>query len=207
MAQAGRSRSLGMTILLLLLIAVPGFGLGLVFGVAWEEPGLLGSHLLGGTTEVAAWSPRETTRDPDAELAPVVDEPPALPEVSAEGPPEPPPPARRAAAPPRAPAPQPSRAASSAMPPEPPPVPAGAPGRFAVQVGAFGEATAAERLAGQLRDKGYPVYVSPGVAAGEPRWRVRVGPLPAREQAEAHAARLKSAEQLPTWVLDESSGG
>ncbi|MFP6684955.1 MAG: hypothetical protein VB934_09585, partial [Polyangiaceae bacterium] len=49
-------RSWAWTLGMLVLIAIPGFGLGLVAGVAWEEPSLLGSHLLGGTTEVVAWS-------------------------------------------------------------------------------------------------------------------------------------------------------
>lgn len=192
----GRARSFGMTLLILALIAVPGFALGLIFGVAWEEPGLLGTHLLGGTTEVAAWQPEATPRDPDATLAPVVAEPPPLPDVAAAGPPPPTPVVE-----------QPVEPRAQAAFPTPPPVPASPPGRFAVQVGAFGEAKSAEGLAATLRAKGYPVYVSPGVAAGEPRWRVRVGPLPVREQAEAQAAKLKTQEQLPTWVLDESNGG
>jgi cell division septation protein DedD len=71
-------------------------------------------------------------------------------------------------------------------------------------VGAFGEADSAERLAALLRGKGFDVYVSPGVAAGQARWRVRVGPASTREAAEQTAARLKAEEQLPTWVLDEN---
>lgn len=180
------------TVVVLVLIAVPGFGLGLVAGVAWEDPSLLGSHLLGGTTEVAAWTPGATTRDPDAELAPVVAEPVELPNVGAGAP-------QRAAPTTRV-------AAQAPVPARKPAAPATA-GRFAVQVGAFGEVASAERLAQQLRSKGYTAYVSPGVAAGEPRWRVRVGPSAEREKADADAARLKSEEQLPTWVLDENSGG
>ena len=82
----------------------------------------------------------------------------------------------------------------------------GAPaGRFAVQVGAFSENRSAERLADTLRRKGFDVYVTPGAQAGESRWRVRVGPMHTREDAERAAARLKTEEKLPTWVLDENA--
>jgi DedD protein len=75
--------------------------------------------------------------------------------------------------------------------------------RFAVQVGAFADGAAAERLADSLRAKGYAVHVVVGTGAGASRWRVRVGPLGSREEADAAAARLKREETLPTWVLDE----
>jgi cell division septation protein DedD len=112
----------------------------------------------------------------------------ALPPVAAA-------PAREPASPP---APGPARAPQSE--PAPKPVPAG---HFAVQVGAFAESEGAERLADDLRAKGFPVYVSPGAAAGGPRWRVRVGPHATREAAEQAADELERREKLPTWVLDE----
>ena len=89
--------------------------------------------------------------------------------------------------------------------PEPVPIPPPAGGGFAVQVGAFAERSAAERLAESLRAKAFSVYISPGAKAGEARWRVRVGPLASREQAERTAARLKRDEKLPTWVLSEDA--
>ena len=64
---------------------------------------------------------------------------------------------------------------------------------------------AAERLAASLRDKGFSVYVSPGARAGEARWRVRVGPLATREEAERAASRLKKVEKLPPWILSEDA--
>lgn len=76
---------------------------------------------------------------------------------------------------------------------------------FAVQVGAFAERAAAERLAESLRAKGLSVYISAGAKEGAARWRVRVGPLATREQAERTAARLKRDEKLPTWVLSEDA--
>ena len=73
-----------------------------------------------------------------------------------------------------------------------------------MQVGAFAESSAAEELASSLRSSGLPVYVSPSAAAaGDQRWRVRVGPLATREEADRIAARLKTKEKLPTWVLTE----
>ncbi len=75
--------------------------------------------------------------------------------------------------------------------------------RFAVQVGAFADSAAAERLAESLRGKGFRVTVSGSGEDGGTRWRVRVGPMETREAAERSAARLKTEETLPTWVLDE----
>ena len=195
---------------MLVLIAIPGFGLGLIAGVAWEDPSLLGSHLLGGTTAVVAWSDGAVALPADpGESVP-------LPDVAAPAPVAPRVPPPRPASPP-----QPARAAKSSAPRPESTVPATRPpdatrlrpevlspgvpaGRFAVQVGAFGASSSAEKLAAQLRAKGFDVYVSPGVAAGQARWRVRVGPSPTRDQAERAAARLKAEEQLPTWVLDEN---
>jgi DedD protein len=73
---------------------------------------------------------------------------------------------------------------------------------FAVQVGAFRDGPQAEKLASRLRSKGFRVYVAPGDASPDSRWRVRVGPVPTREEADRLAAKLKSGEKLPTWVLD-----
>jgi cell division septation protein DedD len=165
----------------LVLVAIPGFALGLMAGIAWEEPGLLASHLLGRTREVI-WAGRgeePAVADPAAAEE-------ALPAVAA-------PPARGPAPPP---APSPAREPEAAPAPE-------SKGHFSVQVGAFAESEGAERLAQDLRGKGFPVYVSPGAAAGGPRWRVRVGPHATREEAERAADKLERQEKLPTWVLDE----
>lgn len=163
----------------LALLAIPGFLLGLVVGVAWEDPGLLLGSLFG-RTELVAWSPGA---DDGAESG----TPEAPPDAVSEGPPP-------VSAPPR----------PSATRIRPDVISPGAPAaRFAVQVGAFSESRAAERLAESLRGKGFEVYVSPGAKKGEARWRVRVGPLPSRAEADRIASRLKAEEKLPTWVLDE----
>jgi cell division septation protein DedD len=71
-------------------------------------------------------------------------------------------------------------------------------------VGAFSEKSSAQALADSLRAHGYPVYLSP--TEGDPAsWRVRVGPLGTRPEAEKAARRLETTEKLPTWVLGEDS--
>ena len=196
MAETRRARAHSsiVTAIGLLLLAVPGFALGLLAGVAWEEPGLLANHLLGRSSGVS-WGEEvgvESEELPDV-AAPVGDVTRMRPEVLSPGGREAVP--GVAAAPPTA-----APAATTA----PAPRAVASAGRFAVQVGAFGESATAERLARRLREGGWQVYVSPGAKAGESRWRVRVGPHPTREQAADTAARLKAREKLPTWVLDEN---
>jgi hypothetical protein len=177
--RGGGARSPLWTLVGLALLAIPGFVLGLLVGVAWEDPGLLLGHLFG-RTELVAWSRGvdDGVEDPASE-APRDAVSKRPPPVSA------------------APRPSATRIRPDVISP-------GAPAaRFAVQVGAFSESRVAERLAESLRGKGFAVYVSPGAKAGEARWRVRVGPLPSRAEADRVAARLKAEEKLPTWVLDE----
>jgi DedD protein len=171
----------------LALVAIPGFALGLLAGVLWEAPGLILGDLAGESEEVA-WGPQTPEGDTGGEAAEGVTSAPA-----AEGQAAP----DVAAAPPAAPRPLPS--AERGLAPAAKPA-----GKLAVQVGAFAESRAAEQLAESLRRSGLPVYVSPSAAGpGEQRWRVRVGPIASREEADRIAARLKSKEKLPTWVLAE----
>jgi len=175
----GRARSPLWTLLGLSLLAIPGFVLGLLVGVAWEDPGLVLGHIFG-RTELVAWGHGADVGAEDrAPESPRAAAPEEVPAVSA------------------APKPSATRIRPDVISP-------GAPAaRFAVQVGAFSESRAAERLAESLRGKGFEVYVSPGAKAGEARWRVRVGPLLSRAEADRVASRLKAEEKLPTWVLDE----
>jgi len=62
-------------------------------------------------------------------------------------------------------------------------------GQWAVQVGSFGEAGNAERLLGELRDKGYPAYSR---ARTNALTTVYVGPYGASEVAEGVMGELKS---------------
>ena len=85
-----------------------------------------------------------------------------------------------------------------------PPAGAAAAGRYSIQVGAFADSAQAKALAKKLEKKGLPVVVSAGTGARDSRWRVRVGPLASRAEADKVARRLGSQEKLPTWILDES---
>jgi cell division septation protein DedD len=190
--RGSRSGSPLLGLLGLALLAIPGFALGMLAGVAWEDPGLLLSHLLGRTVE----APLETAaagtapQAPPAAAAAPADAP--APNASAQALPD-------VAAAPAAPPQQVTRLRPEVLSP-------GAPaGRFAVQVGSFAESRAAEGLAERLRGRGFDAYVSPSAGSGGARWRVRVGPWPSRPDAERAAARLKAEEKLPTWVLDENA--
>lgn len=189
MTAPGRTRGRGLGALLgLSLLAIPGFALGGLAGLLWEDPALVGSYLLG-RTQVVAW----TAQDSGDAVPQVAAEPPETGDASAEALPA------VAAAP--AGEPEPAPGSHTAPPPQTAPPRAGPAGRFAVQVGAFGEKPAADRLAASLREKGYGTYVASGSGAGT--WRVRVGPLASREEGERVGARLKREERLPTWVLEE----
>jgi len=95
--------------------------------------------------------------------------------------------------------------APPAIPVKPPVEAAPAPvavtrGGWAVQVGAFGSATAAQRLVKDLQGAGYRAYVSPVTRSGKTLHRVRVGPEAGRDDANRLAERLKG-RGLPTAVV------
>ena len=163
----------------LVFLVVAGFAVGMLTGLVWEEPGLMFAYLSGGTEEVVWSAGVSEGQAVEVAEAPPRDDRPADPQMRRKR----------------------ERAAEA----ETPPVAAAPVGRLFVQVGAFKNSQTAERLATSLRDKGFPVYVSPGVKAGEARWRVRVGPLATREEAESTAAQLKKVEKLPTWILSEDA--
>ena len=186
-----------------LVLVILGFGLGLVVGAAREEPELVLRHLAGESKEVPApaASPAPT---PPADSSPAGEPPPSAAPAPARpmGEPAPTPPSpdqgHESA---RAPA-----LARPAAPSPPPPVssPPPAPGqRFSVQVGSFSESAEAEKLADHLRRKGMHVFVVPATGPRDSRWRVRVGPIESRAEANRVAERLKTSDKLPTWVLAE----
>ncbi len=84
----------------------------------------------------------------------------------------------------------------------PTPSVAGAPPRsgFAVQVGAFATGSAADGLAAELKKLGHVAYVADEGGNGA-RYKVRVGPIASRADADALADKLKREQRLPTWVL------
>ena len=73
------------------------------------------------------------------------------------------------------------------MPVTTPPVSAAVAGGFVVQLGAYRDQANANSLRGKLKAEGYPGYTE---KAGD-KTRVRVGPYPNREAAEAAMAKLK----------------
>jgi len=201
-AGAGWLATLGGAVLLLAV----GFAVGLLAGTVWEAPDLVMDYLAGRTTELPL--AREISADP---VEPPVEAPqrasqarplgaragsPELPSAgaAADGAPvSAPPPAPRF----EPPAPRPEPRAPRAEPP--------AQGGFAIQVGAFGDADSAARLAGKLRARGFSAHVHGGEGAGGSSFRVRVGPVASREEATRLARKLESDLQLPTWILSPDS--
>jgi cell division septation protein DedD len=187
----------------LLLIAL-GFGVGIVAGTAYQEPELVAEHLAGRTTEVVLRPDGALAASPDvAAAAPapaaLEREVPALgqsaladaPEAAEQPVPEP-----RVAA--RAPAAAAKPAAAPARTAARPAAQRAAAGSFSIQVGAFSSEQAARQLAGELGKQGYAAYLmDEGHGA---RWKVRVGPIPTRSEAEAVSAKLKREQRLPTWI-------
>jgi len=93
-------------------------------------------------------------------------------------------------------APEPQKAAapaSKAGPGDAAPVIAVPAGGFVVQLAAFADAKAASALASKLKNAGFPAYIETLKTPQGTVRRVRVGPYPAREVADAEAAKLKAA--------------
>jgi len=179
--QAARRRTnLTRTLLSTGLLAAAGLAVGLLVGVLWETPDLL-LPMLGAPREELVFDGLEA---PGGDTTAPADEQDAtVPERAVAGP-------------------SPGRTAT-------PPVAAPPPerGPFSVQVGSFTEPVPAWKLAEQLGEKRYEVYVDEGDAAGKPRWRVRIGPVATRREARGLADRLKAQEGLPTWILAQGGRG
>jgi DedD protein len=73
-------------------------------------------------------------------------------------------------------------------------------GGWAVQVGAFGSADAANKLVRQLQSADFAAYVAPVSRSGKTLYRVRVGPVTERAGAQALVPALK-ARGLPATVV------
>jgi DedD protein len=77
---------------------------------------------------------------------------------------------------------------------------AAAPGRFIVQVGAYGENKAAQEVRLKVEKLGLKTYAQAVDTADGRRVRVRLGPFASRDEAERAAAKLKGAG-LPGAIL------
>lgn len=161
------------TLVGIVVLVAGGFLIGLVVGVVSEEPELVAGHVAGRSTEIDWTAPR-----PEGELGAQ-----ARSWLGGDD--------RESGRP------------VSAVPPVaagPPPHSSGAGGpEFFVQVGAFSDRVTARALAKRLSEGGYPVLVMEPVK--DDRWRVRVGPIAARVEADQVELRLKSEERVNTWVV------
>ncbi len=174
-----------------------GFLVGLVAGVVSEEPQLLVGHMAGRDTEIewAAGRKEKALDRPDSlrstdDLAPV-----GAPPKSVLDDPPPPMEPMLGSSPKVA-----SATSSEPAAASPPSAPSqGDTPRFLIQVGAYENRDSAQEVAETLRGKGYAVEVLS--TADDGRFRVRVGPVIARERAEGLAKRLENDEGLPTWIL------
>ena len=72
-----------------------------------------------------------------------------------------------------------------------------------MQVGAFREQGQARDLERRVEGAGFPAFVVPAAGGGAQRWRVRVGPVASRAEADVLARRLKREQGLPTWVVSD----
>mgnify|MGYP000096467949 CR=1 FL=1 len=71
-----------------------------------------------------------------------------------------------------------------------------------VQVGAFGSADNAERLAGRLREAGLELRVVEDDREDRLNFRVQVGPVQGDEAAQRLAQRLADEHELPGFVVE-----
>jgi DedD protein len=68
-------------------------------------------------------------------------------------------------------------------------------GAYAVQLAAFADDKGANALAARLKKSGYATYTEPVSTSRGTLWRVRVGPYPTREAADAARDKLKADGQ------------
>lgn len=222
-----KGRGLVSVLLGTLLLAVLGFGLGIAAGLVLEEPKLLLDYLTGRTASAPLEQARAARDRVSPEPTALADAsvPADAPEAVAVAQPVPaheptkalaakePEPVLVAEEPPAVAAPppaeprveKPTEAAETIAEHtagEATTEPAPLSGGYSVQVGALADSAGAEQLASRLRKRGFSVYVAPSAEASAKRWRVRVGPVATREEAQALATRLEG-EKLPTWVLAE----
>jgi DedD protein len=64
-------------------------------------------------------------------------------------------------------------------------------GTWAVQVASFGVRATSERIASELKAKGYPAFVTSYTGTGQTMYRVRVGPVEDRAAADALLKKIK----------------
>jgi DedD protein len=73
---------------------------------------------------------------------------------------------------------------------------------WSIQVGSFASRANADRLASELKGKGFAASVSEGKSNGKKLFRVRVGPEPDKAAAQALGARLRAAGRAGSLVAE-----
>ncbi len=135
-------------------------------------------------------------------------------DVGSSPPPSSPPPPRSSPPPPRSspppssppPSSPPPPVRRSSPPPPPPPPPASASvapaskDGFVIQVFSTRDEAAAKRVLAQLRQGGYPAFLSPVKVGTQVNHRVRIGPYSTRPPAAEAAREVNSKYKLDTWI-------
>src|SRR5579875_1128668 len=83
-------------------------------------------------------------------------------------------------------------------------LPAGKPGGWAVQLGAFNNQNQANMLRDRLRQQGFDGYVDSVSSAGGTLWRVRAGPVTARDAAETLRAQIAQRMKINGLIVTQS---
>ncbi|WP_341920237.1 SPOR domain-containing protein [Hydrocarboniphaga effusa] len=140
--------------------------------------------------------PRKTDAPKPAVPAPIKDAPKPTP-VPATPKPE----AATVAKPDATPPPSPKPEATATAPK---PVTPAAPGavRWAVQAGSYADIANARQIQAQLKSLGYPSNITVIDTSGGARYRVRCGPFPTREAADAARGRI-AGSKLPAQVVND----
>ncbi len=186
------------------LLVLSGFSLGLVVGVVKDEPELVAGHLSGRSQEIS-WAtevlPEETApgvaaapdfmsqageavqAKPESEFSDRTGSADDMPHVDL-------PETRSTVSVSQLPKVSAARATNSGA-------------AYIVQVGAFKASQPAERVANELGKKGYAAYVVTASEGEKKLWRVRVGPMTSRDEADSVSSRLKREEKMMPFVLSE----
>ncbi len=147
-------------------------------------------------TEIVAEPRQGTTLAEDVGSSPPRSSPPPPSPPRSSPPPSPPPPARQSSPPPPPPPPAPSTTTTSA--------PAAKEG-FVIQVFSTRDEAAAERVLKQLRQGGYPAFLSPVKVGAQVNHRVRIGPYTTRPPAKKAAEEVNGKYKLDTWITAASN--
>ncbi len=120
----------------------------------------------------------------------------------------PPPPRQASPPPPRQASPPPPASPPKATAPPPPTATAAADAAaegFVIQVLSTRDEARAKRVLGQLRQGGYPAFLSPVQVGTQVNHRVRIGPYSTRPPAEKAAREVNRKYKLDTWITAASN--